>query len=320
MVFATEQKSFGFKKEGSRGVAEAAPDKFLAVGADANIDYTQTPIPDEKVRGSKARFPSAPGPKAAAGTIPDIDVEAGTIGDLLLGCLGGVATTQPDAGGAPSVFQHVFTRSDSVQLPSYTMFLARGLHTKKYPLGTFKKLSFAGAVDGKATVSADVVAKKEEDAAGFTPSFGAPKPLMFFKTDFRIDGISDLNVRSWSLDIDNNVEGLRTLSLSQDPRDIIAKGKFIIEGGFEIYFETDAQRQNFLANQAAALEIILTGENIEAGFDNQLKLALPGVRYTAFPLGNLDDLLGAAVTYAVEQDLGLGKDIEATLINAVGSL
>jgi hypothetical protein len=35
MPFATEQKVFGFKKEVSRGVAEASPAKFLAVGAES---------------------------------------------------------------------------------------------------------------------------------------------------------------------------------------------------------------------------------------------------------------------------------------------
>ena len=35
MPYAIENRKYGFKKEATRGIAEAAPQKFLAVGADA---------------------------------------------------------------------------------------------------------------------------------------------------------------------------------------------------------------------------------------------------------------------------------------------
>ena len=85
-LFATERKTFGFKKEASRGIGEAAPAKFLAVGADSEFHYSTALIADEKIRGLKERFPSVAGILSGTGNLNSIDVEAATIGDLLFGC------------------------------------------------------------------------------------------------------------------------------------------------------------------------------------------------------------------------------------------
>jgi hypothetical protein len=319
MPFATERKSFGFKKEASRGVAEAAPAKYLAVGADSELNYSSVLIPDDRIRGFKDRFPSAPGIKEGTGTLATIDAEASTMGDLLFGCLGSVATAQPDAPNSPTVYRHTFSRLNGIQMPSFTYFVDRGLSKKRYPLTVIKKLALSGAVDGKALVNADLLFKTEEAASSFTPSYGSPKPLMFFQTDFKIDGVSDVNVKSWTLNIDNASAALRTLNQSRDVKDIVSPGRFIIDGGFEIYFESETQRQKFLDASLAALNIILTGDIIEDAFKNQLEFVIPEARYTAFPFGNLDDLLGAAVTFEAHYNIAAGYSLQSILTNAVPS-
>lgn len=319
MPFATEHKIFGFKKETSRGVGESAPGKFLAVGAESEFNYKAALIADDKIRGLKERFPSSPGIKEGTGTLVAIDVEAATIGDLLLGGLGSVASAQPDAAHAPTVYRHTFSRLNSISMPSFSFFIDRGLSVKRYPLSVIKKLNFTGAVDGKALVSADVLFKTEEAASAFTPTYGSPKPLMFFQTDFKIDGVSDVNVKSWSLHIDNGSAPHRTLNLNRDVKDILSPGRFAIDGGFEIYFETEAQRQKFLDATSAALDIVLTGDIIEGTFKNQLEFTMPEVRYSAFPFGNLENLLGAAVTFEVERNAAAGYALQAILTNAVSS-
>lgn len=319
MPFATEQKIFGFKKEGSRGVAEASPAKFLAVGAESELNYNALLIPDDKIRGIKERFPSAPGMKEGTGTLAAVDVEAQTIGDLLFGCLGSVATVQPDATNSPTVYRHTYSRLNSLLMPSFTFFVDRGLSKKRYPLSIIKKLALSGAVDGKALVNADLLFKTEESSGVFTATYGAPKPLMFFQTDFKIDGVSDLNVKSWSLNIDNGSVAQRTLNQSRDAKDIVSPGRFIIDGGFEIYFETEAQRQKFLDSHSAAFNIVLTGDVIEDTFKNQLEFVIPEARYTAYPFGNLDELLGAAVTFEAQYNIAAGYSLRAILTNAVAA-
>jgi len=321
MAFHTiEAKVFGFKAEAARGVSEAAPDKFLATGADANLDANHVPIEDNKIRGSKLRFESQPGVKGVIGSVPDVHVEAMTIGPLLKGVLGSVVSTQPDNIGAPTVWQHVVTRSDNPQLPSSTFFMDRGLGKKRYPLGIWKKLSFAGPTEGPVTVSADVLAQKEEVAPTIAPSFDSPKPFLFHQTDFKVNGVADLDVRSWALDIDNNASFLRTFNQSQDPRDIVSRGKFNIEGSFEVYFTTEANRAAFLANTAAALQIVLTGATITGAHKFKLTLDIPGARYLEYPYANLDELLGAEVKFRAERDAVAGYELQATLVNTLAAI
>src|SRR5687768_17111213 len=116
MPFATERKSFGFKKEASRGVAEASPAKFLAVGSDSELNYSSVLIPDDRIRGFKDRFPSAPGIKEGTATLATIDAEGSTMRDLLFGSLGSVVTIQPDAPNSPTVYRHTFSRLNGIQM------------------------------------------------------------------------------------------------------------------------------------------------------------------------------------------------------------
>lgn len=317
MVAVTEQKKFGFKRETSRGVPETAPDKFLAVGADSNFDYTAVQIEDDKVRGIPERFPSAPGIRTGSGSLSAVDVEASSIGDLLLGVLGSVSTSQPDGTGAPSVYEHRFTRTPSGVLPSFTFFQDRGLSAKRYPLTVIKSVEFTGAVDGKVMAAADVVFKTEEAASPFAGNFGVPEPLLFYQTEIRLGGSINVNVRSWKLTIDNQAEGLRTLNQSRDIQDVIAKGKTQVSGGFEIYFEDETERQRFLSGQNISLEIVLTGNIIESLYPGKLILEMPEIRYSAFPFGDLDGILGAAAAFNAEYNLSAQKTIEAVLTNAV---
>lgn len=317
MPFAIENQKYGFKKEASRGIAEAAPQKFLAVGAEALLDYKSLLIADDKLRGSKEAFPSVPGVREGAGGLPAIDLEAETVGDLLFGVLGKVTTSQPDAGNSPTVFRHVFKPDSLVRFPSFTFFVDRGIGVKRYLLTVIKKLAMAGTVDGKAQVAADVVFKTEEPASAFTASFGSPKPLMFHQTEVKLEGVLNQDVRSWTLAMDNASAAQRTLNQSRDPRDILSTGKFAIEGGYEIYFETEANRQKFIDNLPQAVEIALTGDVIEDAFRNKLELSIPKAKYTAYGFGTLEGLLGAAVAFQAELDPTLGYSLQATLTNAV---
>src|SRR5579872_3871583 len=230
MPFVTEQKKFGFKKESVRGTSETAPVKYLAVGTDSEIKYSSAVIPSNLLRGSREDYPSAPGVKDGMGTLKNVDLEAGTIGDLLYGCLGKVTSAQPDSVNDPLVYRHTFLPLNTdIHMPSFTFFVDRGLAVKRYPLTVFKKLDFTGAVDSKAQVSCDLLCKSEEPSTLFSPSFGSPNPLMFYQTDVRLDGVSDVNVKSWNLSMDNGSFAQRTLNQSRDAKDILAKGTFAIQ-------------------------------------------------------------------------------------------
>jgi len=315
MPYAIENQKYGFKKEATRGIAEAAPTKFLAVGAEALLDYKSLLIADDKIRGIKESFPSASGVREGSGTLPAIDLEADTVGDLLYGCLGKVTTAQPDAANSPTVFQHTFSPNNLVQFPSFTYFIDRGMGIKRYPLTIIKKLNLAGAVDGKGQVSADVLFKTEEPASAFSAVFGTPQPLMFYQTEVKLDGVLSQDVKSWTLSIDNASAAYRTLSQSRDPKDIVSSGRFAIDGGYEIYFETEANRQKFLDNLPQAIDITLTGGIIEDAFKYKLQLTIPKAKYTAYAFGTLEGLFGSAVSFQAEYYPTAGYSLQAILTN-----
>jgi hypothetical protein len=93
----------------------------------------------------------------------------------------------------------------------------------------------------------------------------------------------------------------------------------VIEGGYEIYFETEANRQKFLDNLPQAVEIILSGEIIEDTFKNKLELSIPKAKYTAYALGTLEGLLGTAVTFQAELDSAQGFSLQAILTSSTSS-
>lgn len=317
MPFSIELQKWGFKKEATRGTAQAAPQKFLAVSNKVKMDYVTALIQDGKIRGTKEQYSSVAGIKNGTGVLPDIDVEAETIGDLLMGCLGQPTSVQPDASGSPLVYKHTFQPASLVQFPSFTFFADRGLGIKAYPLTVIKKLALAGATEGKALATADVLFKTEQTASAFTQSFNAPNPLMFFQTQILLDGVLNQDVASWDLAIDNGSVAIRTLSQSQDVYDIRSPGIYKITGGYEVYFETEANRTKFLSALPQALTFTLTGDVIQNAFSHQLSLSIPHAQYTAYPFDPLNGLLGAKVAFEATRDPVLGYSLQAQLFNVV---
>jgi len=317
MPYPIENQVFGFKKESHRGIAEPAPDKFLAPGSEASFDYKSLLVPDSQLRGIKEPFPSSPGITEGSGTLPALDVEPQTIGDLLYGCLGGVESQQPDAANSPTVYIHTFRPKNTAKFPSFTFFVDRGISVKKYPLTVFKKLNITGSVNGKAQISADVLFKTEEPSSNFTPTYNTPKPLMFYQTEFKLNNILNQDVKSWFITIDNGSSAYRTLSQSREPKDIISSGKFSIEGGYEIYFETEDEREKFLNNLPQTINITLTGDVIEDAYKNKLEINIPKAKYTAYGFGTLEGLFGSAVKFNAEFAPASGFSIEFILTNSI---
>ncbi|MHB1855393.1 MAG: phage tail tube protein [Acidimicrobiales bacterium] len=317
MPFAIELQKWGFAKEAARGVAQAAPQKFLAVSNKVAMTYKTALIPDGKIRGIKEAFPSVGGANTGTGALTDFDVEADTIGDLLMGCLGQPISVQPDPVGSPLVFQHTFKPASLVQFPSFTLFADRGLDVLAYPLSVVKKLALTGKTDGKALGTADVLFKTEQPAAAFTQSFNPPKPLMFFQTQVLLDGVLNQDVDSWSLDADNGSMAIRTMNQSKDVYDIRSGGLFKIMGGYQIYFEIEANRQKFLQALPQALSISMTGDAIQNAYNHQLVLTIPHAQYTAYPFDAMNGLLGAKVAFEATRDPAAGYSLQAQLTNVV---
>ena len=320
MPYSIEQKVFGLTKEAVRGTAEAAVGRFIPVDRATELDYKLNLIEDEQLRGMFDRLSPQSGTKEGAGTLTGIDVQSDNVGEIFHSLLGSVVSS--DVGTAGEAYKHVFSRAAGISLPSYTIFANRGISAKAYPLSIVKSIALNGTMDGKAKLDASILFKNEvTTAATFAPVWDEPIPFMFFQTEVKIAGGISADVRSYSLNIDNQSLGLRSLNNSQDVRDIIAPGKLLANGTFEIYFETEAERAKFLANTASSFEINLVGSVIETGQNHRLKIALPKIHYTAFPYGELDGLLGAAVAFNAYYTAGVSPAaaLSVELTNKIAS-
>ena len=316
MVYSIEKKYFAVGKETTRGTA-VAPSRYIAVGADSEMEYKLNHIEDELVRGIFEKFPPFAGTKEGTGKLNNLDLTSTNCGELFLSCLGSVVSAQQ---GGTSAYKHTFTRASGLQLPSYTIHANRDLVQYQYPLSVVKSLAFTGSMDGQVKLSADILFKKEE-AEGFalSPTWESPKPFMFHQTTIEIDGVDNLtDIKDWSLNIDNQSVAHRVLNGSQDIADILSFSKLLVSGGFTFYFGTEAERNKFLANTETQLKIKLVGDTIEDPYKHQLIITLPAIHYTAFPFGNIDGLLGAAVTFNAYYKSGVNS-VQLELTNTITS-
>jgi hypothetical protein len=183
-----------------------------------------------------------------------------------------------------------------------------------------KSITLTGTVDGKITLDADILFKTEEtEAFTLSPSWPDPKPFVFHQTQIKIDDVIVDNIRDWTLTIDNQSVAYRTLNGSQDVKDILTFLKLLVNGGFTIFFENMTQRNKFLSRAEASLEITMTGEEIETGYNHQLKIILPRIHYEAFPFSNIDGLLGASATFNAFYKPTAGQTIQIELINTIST-
>lgn len=317
MVYAIEQKYLSLGKESVRGTA-VAPTRYIPVGVDSEIDYKLNLLEDEQLRGVMERFSPQAGTKECSGKITAMDVDSLNLGEMLLSLLGSVASTQQ---GATIAYKHTFTNLNDVQHPSYTFHIERKLAKKQYPLSVVKSIAFNGAVDGKLMADIDFLAKSEA-AEGFSPSptWVDPTPFMFYQTVITIDSTPNTtDIKDWTLNIDNGSIAQRVLNGSQDIQDVLTFAKLLVSGTMNVYFSSETERAKFLAKTATALNIKLTGALIASTYYNTLEIDIPQIFYTAYPYGNLDGLLGAAVAFNGYYKISGTNTIKVYLTNTATS-
>jgi hypothetical protein len=312
-LYAIEQKWVGIGKETTRGTA-VDPTRFIPVAPDAELEYKLNLIEDETVRGIFEKFPPKAGRKEGTGTISGIEVTSDNLGELLNSLLGSVTTTHPGT----TAYQHSFKRATGITMPSYTISIHRGINAKQYPLSVIKSVAFSQDADNKLKANATVLYKTEQDyASPATPTWVDPTPFMFYQNTFKIDGNQVMTIKNWSLTIDNGSAGLHLLNNSQDIYDIVSHAKLLVTGSFTGLFEDEIQRNKFLSNTSASLDIISEGAEIETGYKHTLEFIIPEIHYTAYPFTNVDGMLGANVSFNAYYNLTATETIEAKLINTV---
>jgi hypothetical protein len=212
-------------------------------------------------------------------------------------------------------FKHTFTRGTSIQRTAYTLFMDRGLSVKKYNLGTTKKFMITVPVDNLITMEADVLFKTEASGSIGSPAYPTNAFLGFNHATIKIGGVANTDIHNLQVSFDNSAKLQRTLSQSQDGADILAAGKFMIDGSFTIFFQDEVERAKFLANTSNTLQVTMAGDTIQGTYKYTVDLNLYRIHYKAYPFGEQEGLLAAKVDFTGVYSSTDSKAIQVDVTN-----
>lgn len=290
--FSIFSKRLGLKKESVRGVAETTPDSWIAISKDSELTYVLNLLADETIRGVSAAFKSAPGTKDGKGSLK-LPVRAQNVGEFFQMLVGNPTSVQQ---GATTAYKHTFTPDNTLLLPTYTLFLDRGLNILKYDFGSVAQIKLSSVPDGFVAMEVEVMFQAEVAGAIGSPTYTESEEFSFQHITFKIAGASNTEVKSWECSLLNGLFAKRTFTQSQDIGDFVAVNQSA-SGSFIIYFTDVVERDKFLAGTTSSIQILVEGDTIESPYKYTLDLTLDEIQYKAFPYGEQDGLLAASVTW-----------------------
>lgn len=313
--YLVDLKQFGLAKESVRGTAETAPSKWLYCSRDSELGYGLEHVDFDRIAGvNSGEFAPEAGRKVAKGKLT-MDLEAQTIGEVLNSLLGAYTGTQV---GTTTAYTHTFTKTTSTQHPAYTLFVDRGINPYGYNLGVCKSLEISLDNKGKAIATSEWLMKSEQTRAAFSPSLPTPDPLMFYQAQVEIaDTTIGARVGAMKLKIDNGAEAIWRYGQSQNADDIIVAKKLMIEAGFDMYFTSTAERDDFLANTSRKYEFNLTGDQIGAtGNYFRFLATIYAGKLMAVPFDTeINGLLGASLSLKGFYSLSDSKALDIVIGN-----
>lgn len=225
------------------------------------------------------------------------------------------AITYTGATQVEYAFTHTFTRSNTLQKQAFTLFVDRSMNVKKYNLGVIKKMAIKSGVDNLIEVDVEVLFKAEAAGSIGSPSFPTQRYLSFEHVDFKIAGVSNTDVKEFELTLDNTAVPHRALTGSQTLQDILCPGKLNVEGSFTIYFQDTTERDKFLANTNAALNMVIQGATIAGSSKWGANINVYAANYKSYPYQEEEGLLAAKVTFDAFYSTTDSKEIQVALTN-----
>jgi len=235
----------------------------------------------------------------------------------------GSAIAQTSASAVNNrVFKHVFSGPpSSVQPTTYTFFIDRGLSIKAYNGCAVKKMSLACPEGDFLNHESEMLGISEAPGAIGSPSYTSDlEPLSFQHVLYKVGGVTETEIKNFTLEIDSKAFGKRIYNQSQDVADILAAARMEISGGFDIYFTSEDERTKFLATTVQDLEIIAEGNAMTGvATKDSIDIIIPEIQYQAYPFDYKDDLLAASVKFSANYNVATSKMIEIDVVNLTSS-
>lgn len=261
-------------KEVSFG-SEASPTRFIDLARESISQRHDWIIPE--LAGVRWPKYALKGPIRVEGSL-DMYVRADNIGEILLGVLGNVETSQPDPDNAPNVYLHKFTPADS--LPSFTIHVASEVTGRKFLGCLIRRLELTCAAGELLGASVDFVGREEQASTPGTPMWGEAPFFTFADGWCECPFGNRISIRAFTVRIENDLVDDWYLLGDRRLAEIPVRG-INIEGSFDVQFSDRTHLDRFLNAEETSLAFKFEGAEIEGGLKWNLSIDLPRVVYTA---------------------------------------
>ena len=312
----------GFAKEGSRGTPEASATFWVP-----RVDFDFNPRVDYAVENAglgviDSRSDAKVVEKVGEGSIGGVVYDE-SFGLLLAACLG----TWSSSTAVDHAYTHSFTRLNSNQHPSLTIFHDDGIVDERFALGMLNNLTINCVVKDFVKYSAGFMSKIGADTSS-SPSYsdedvflGTHVTVKFAATIAALGAASATPVRAFNITINKNVEDLMELG-DDDPADIVNKA-LAVSGDLEATFENETIRDYVLdgSKKACLVTIENTDVTIGNGSTNpKLEITLAPMSFRDWGRGaGLDDVMTQTVSFDGNFSLDDAKTVSIELVNGNAS-
>ncbi|HID55753.1 TPA: hypothetical protein EYP37_04430 [Candidatus Poribacteria bacterium] len=278
----------GLAKETTWGTP-VAPSVYIPFVSESVTDTIEELV-GEGIRNLFDEPPSYQGLKSVAGDI-EVEVLPEFIGHFLNAAFGSVSSTQPDPTGAPSVYRHTFTptqtaASTECDLPSYTLEIDRDFESAFQIAGaaatSFEFTIGTGAKIAHATIS--FIAKSISTKTKTSPSYEATNPFLWDQLTATLGGAAFGKLSDITISLDNALEGVPLLNGSDEIARIRRNDFRTVTISGTIIPDNLDEWTAFRNGTETELIIDLLGEAIEGGYSYELKFTMPKFRWLAVPI------------------------------------
>lgn len=264
------KSQFGFAEETIFGT-RVAPSRFLPIVSEGVV-FDIVPVKSGAHRAAQRIMRDDGvrlGRKSAAGPVVLEMTETG-LGLVVKHMVGAIATTQPDVGLSPTVFDHTGTLGD-LRGKSLTAQFGRdkrdnNVEAFEYPGAKIASWSIECAVDEVGKITLNLVAQDESTAQALgSATYSVGDVLTFVEGDLTIGGTAT-ELKSARLDGDNGIAVDDFALGSQLRREPVESARREISGEFDADFVDLVAYNRFVNKTIAQIILKFEGDIIEDAF------------------------------------------------------
>lgn len=282
----------GLGKETTWGTPAASSSVWVPILSAEPVDEADDPA-DESLYGTYGEREPFKGVERAT-IATSFDVRPQLLAHILRSLCGPPTSTQPDAVGNPTVWDHVFkwprqtSFADLCRPNPYTLEVYRDIQTqsKQYKGCGVNTLSLAlGSGDKILRGEAEWIAKGwPANMTKGTAAQPTVKPWLFIQSSIQIGSGAYTELEEWTLELNENLEGRHLQDGSTSIAELLPGGQQEASLSGTVYPRSTTEYDAYIARTLRDFDIVLTGDIITGTYKHTLTLDIPKTRYVSYPI------------------------------------